>query len=188
MRESLKQYILEKVALTNEELQHFVDEFEVIEIKKGDTLLRKNQYARYLYFIVKGTVRTYNEFKGKDITTWVYPEHIFVTSWYSFLENEPSREFIEVLEDGIVLAISNLKLEEMYDSHPGVERFGRLLVQDQLSFTEFYSMGYQFLSAKEKYELLLEIFPDITLRVKLGHVASLLGISNETLSRIRAGK
>ena len=68
------------------------------------------------------------------------------------------------------------------------EGFARLLAEEQITFTDQFFKGYMFLSAMEKYQLLLQYFPDIELRVKLTYIASFLGISRETLSRIRAQK
>ena len=66
-----------------------------------------------------------------------------------------------------------------------MQEFGRLMVEEQLTFLDYFYRGFMFMSAKEKYNLLLSIFPDVTQRVNLGHIAAVLGISLETLSRIR---
>jgi len=69
---------------------------------------------------------------------------------------------------------------------PAFERFGRILMEEQLAFIDYYFKGVLFMTAKEKYSLLLSYFPDITQRVNLGHIASFLGITQETLSRLRS--
>jgi len=78
--------------------------------------------------------------------------------------------------------------KKLIETYPKFERFSRLLAEEQLAFIDLYSKGYMFMSAKEKYQLLLSNIPDIELRVKLGYIASFLGISQETLSRIRSSK
>ena len=111
---------------------------------------------------------------------------IFFTSWYSFINRKPSFEYIEALEESTVHWITKEKYERLLSSHPKFEKFGRLLVEDQMSFLDLYFKGFLFMAAKEKYDLLTSTFPEVTQKVNLGHIASLLGISQETLSRIRS--
>ena len=93
-----------------------------------------------------------------------------------------------LLEDGTLLEISYEGMQDLYAQFARFERFGRVLMEEHLAFIDHFSRGYMFLSAKERYQQLLISFPDIELRVKLGQIASFLGISQETLSRIRSGK
>lgn len=184
----LSNYISQRSNLSESELNEFLESFKLNSFSKNEVVLRANQQAKHLYFIESGTLRTYTETEAKEITTWIYPEGMFITSWYSFLEQDESLEFIESLEESKVYSINYQQLEDLYSKYPSIDRFGRKMVQEQLSFIDYYSRGYQFLSAKERYDLLLSFFPDITLRVKLGYIASMLGLTNETLSRIRAQK
>ena len=79
-------------------------------------------------------------------------------------------------------------MEQLYQESPQFERFGRKMYEQQLAYLDAFYKGYLFMTAKERYDLLLSVFPDVTQRVNLGHIASFLGISQETLSRIRAKK
>ena len=157
-------------------------------LPKGQLLVKDGQVAHRLYFLEKGTARTFYYHNGKDITSWIYRENTPFTTWYSFLNRQPSFESIEILEDATVLSFTKDALEALYLQYPTFERFGRKMVEQQLSFLDAFYKGYMFMSAKERYDLLLDIFPDITQRVNLGHIASFLGISQETLSRIRSKK
>lgn len=164
---------------------------EVVETdgySKGHLLLNEGRVCYRLYFLVKGTARTFYYQDGKDLTSWIYPEQIPFTSWSSFLSREPSFEYIEILEDAIVESISSDQLGSLYEKYPKFERFGRRLVEEQLRFLDQFYKGYMFMTAREKYDLLNAFFPDVTLRVNLGHIASFLGVSQETLSRIRRKK
>jgi len=111
-----------------------------------------------------------------------------MSSWYGFYKQETSYEYIEALEDCSVYAIEYHDYKKLIEVYPKFERFSRLLAEEQLAFIDLYSKGYMFMSAKEKYDLLLSNIPNIELRVKLGYIASFLGISQETLSRIRSSK
>lgn len=157
-------------------------------IPKRTALLREHQYCQHLYFLEQGTVRTFYYHEGKDISSWFYRSGMFLTSWYSFYGQTQSYEYIETLEDSVVYSIDYTQYQKLLEAFPLMERFGRLLAEEQMAFLDHFSKGYMFLTAKEKYQLLLSIFPDVELHVKLGHIASFLGISQETLSRIRARK
>jgi len=177
-----------EVPLSKEQIQILSEHAKIEQIEKNTILVREGQIARRLYILVAGTARTFYLHNGKDITSWIYKEHTPFTTWYSYLEQKPSFENIEILEDATLASFSKDTLENLYHQHPKLEHFGRKLVEQQLSFLDSFYKGYLFMSAREKYDLLLSVFPDVTLRVNLGHIASLLGISQETLSRIRAKK
>ena len=154
-------------------------------LSKGTQLLKEGKTCERLYFIVEGTVRTYHYLDGKDITYWIYPENTIITSWHSYILRKPASEYIETTEDSILVSLTYNQWQELYLKHPKLERFGRLILEEQMSLLDDFFKGYYFLTAKEKYELLVSVFPTITQRANLGHIASMLGISQETLSRIR---
>ncbi|MDC1162333.1 Crp/Fnr family transcriptional regulator [Tenacibaculum sp.] len=153
--------------------------------KRGDLLVEEGKTCNYLFFSSKGIVRTYLFQKGKDITHWIYPEKSILTSWHSYILRKPSSEYIEVTTDADIVLISYNDWQELYQKFPELERFGRLLIEEQIALIDDFYKGYYFLTAKEKYELLTNVFPQITQIANLGHIASMLGISQETLSRIR---
>ena len=186
--EKLQRYIAERVQFGAADMQAVLDGFELKQWPRGSNILQAGRTCRYLYFIEEGCVRTYAESPEREITSWFYPENQFVSSWYSFLAQEPSFDYIEALEDSTVWQISYETLHRLYEEVPSFERFGRLLVEEQLAFIDYFSRGYLFLTAKQRYEQFLTYFPDAEVRVKLGHIASFLGITQETLSRIRSRK
>lgn len=186
--EQLLKLIQTKIPLNEASKEQFKSHFKYQKIDKGTLLLEENKYARRLYFMERGLARTFYYEKGKDITSWFYPEGQFFTSWYSFYNQKISFEYIETLEDCELYMIDYFSYQQLMDDDPKFDRFGRLLAEEQLSFLEYYSKGYMFMSAKEKYDWLLSFLPNVTQRVNLGHIASLLGISQETLSRIRREK
>ena len=185
---ALQNLLLSKVRFEADELEEIVDAFTQREVKKGTRLLEAGKTCRTLWFIESGCARTFTETAQRDITSWFYPENQFLTSWHSYLLREPGFEGIEMLENGNLLEISYEAMQDLYTRFSRFERFGRLLMEEHLAFIDHFSRGYMFLSAKERYQQLLISFPDIELRVKLGQIASFLGISQETLSRIRSGK
>jgi len=177
-----------KVPPSQELIQKLAQIATVETLPKGSFLIKEGQIAHRLYFLEKGTARTFYYHNAKDITSWIYQEDTPFTTWYSYLDNKPSFENLEIVEDATVISFTKDDLEKLYLENVQFERFGRKMVEQQLSYLDAFYKGYLFMSAKERYDLLLSNFPDVTQRVNLGHIASLLGISQETLSRIRAKK
>lgn len=178
-------YIKRYVNLTKEIENEIKNLILIEETPKGHLLLKEGKVCERLYFISKGTLRTYHYQDGKDITYWIYPENSVITSWHSYILRKPASEYIETTEDSVLISLSYNQWQELYLKYPKLERFGRLILEEQMSLLDDFFKGYYFLTAKEKYELLINAFPSITQRANLGHIASMLGISQETLSRIR---
>lgn len=153
--------------------------------KKGEQILNIGKVCKRFYFLRVGSVRSYIYQKGKDITHWVYGPNSLFTSWGSYVLQNPSNEYIEAIDDCKVVSISYDNWQLLYEKYPNLERFGRLMIEQELAIIDEFYKGYYFLSAKEKYELLINVYPTITQIANLGHIASMLGISQETLSRIR---
>jgi CRP/FNR family transcriptional regulator, anaerobic regulatory protein len=158
------------------------------EFAKTQTILKQGQVCNYLYFVDKGLLRLFYYRDGKDITDYFATEQNIIGGIDSFFSRKPSDKIIETLEPCILIAISHDNLEELYQKHHDLERVGRIL-----SIGAFLSMqnrlfALQFHPAKQRYQNLLESTPDILQRVPLGHIASYLGITQVTLSRIRSQK
>lgn len=188
MHPALSQFISfvnSRVAISADVEQDIVDRCAIIEEKRGHHLLMEGKVARYLYYIAEGSVRTYYYHKDKDVTSWIYNEDQTVSAFGSLYSGSPSFENIQCTEDSTLVRISLDSLKELYSTHPKMQEFGRVLNEEMISYLDNFYKGFMFMTAKEKYDLLVGVFPDVTLRVNLGYIASLLGISQETLSRIR---
>jgi len=186
--QNLLQYISTRCFVDSELKERIQLDFERIELPKGSQLLEVDQRCHKLYFIDQGVIHNSYFIDGREITSWFYAENQFVTAWYSFYSQKPSFEGIQCLEDSVLYAISFEKYQNMIADSPAFGNFARLLAEESLAFLDFFSKGWSFLSAKEKYQMLEEFFPNIEQKVKLGLIASFLGISQETLSRIRGKK
>ncbi|APD07147.1 hypothetical protein UJ101_01631 [Flavobacteriaceae bacterium UJ101] len=181
-------YIKTYCHLTDEIIEDLKKASKIDHYKKNTTIIPKGIFCKQLYFLVKGTVRSYFYYKDKEITHWIYTHHHFFTAWHSYIFNQSTEELYETTEDSILVSISYEKWEVLYKKHPILERSMRMISQQDLAMLDHFYKGYYFLSAKEKYDLLLHYYPDITQRANLGHIASMLGVSQETLSRIRGKK
>lgn len=157
------------------------------ELPKGYLLVSAGAVCRQVYFIEKGLTRTFYSKDGKDVTDWISVEKTFATSIVSFITGMPDIRNIELLEPSVLWAIGHDDLQQLYDANHEIERFGRLLVSYGLVQLQQRFDDLHFATARERYQKLMEQHPSIIQRVPLGMVASYLGITPETLSRIRAG-
>ncbi len=186
--QNLLQYISIRCFVDISLRERIQKDFEQIDMPKGSKLLEQNQLSRKLYFIKQGVIHNFYFHNGKQVSSWFYAENQFVTAWYSFYSQKEGFEEIECIEDCILYAISYEKYQKLIADSPPFGNFARLLAEESLSFLDYFSKGWSFLSALEKYNMLQNYFPNIEQRVKLGLIASFLGISQETLSRIRGKK
>ncbi len=157
-----------------------------VEMEKEAHLLDEGQVCHKLYFIENGCVRGYYHLDGKEITHWFGFENDFVTSFRSFIDRSPGMEFIQAVDDLVAWTISRDDLYELYDQLPEIERLGRITCEQYYHRLEERYVSGQFKTATQRYEELLESHKRILQRIPLGQIASYLGISQETLSRIRA--
>lgn len=171
----------------NDKAQQAVkDCFEQQVFSKYDFLLTEGKTCRHLYFLEKGALRGYYILDGKEITYWFGFENDFVTSFHSFITRQPAVENIQFLEGSIVWSISKEKLTSLFNQYHEIERLVRIAYEKYYIRLEERFVGAQFKTAAERYDNLLKQSPHILERVPLGHIASYLGISQETLSRIRS--
>ncbi|WP_299840292.1 Crp/Fnr family transcriptional regulator [uncultured Tenacibaculum sp.] len=157
----------------------------LLVLPKGEILVREGQYSDKTFFIFNGCARAYYLKDGKDISDWFAFDNDFISSINSFFLNIPSPHFIELLEDSILLEISRIDVERLSDEYNDLERLSKIIVTKTMLQQQEKISSMQFHSAKQKYDNILSIRPDITQRIPLTHIASYIGITLETLSRIR---
>lgn len=156
-----------------------------VELTKGELVITEGKVCQHVYFLEKGCLRGYYNLDGKEVTYWFAFENNFVTSFFSFITRKPAIENIQVLEDCTLWAITYEDLQRLYARHSDIERLGRIMHERYYVMLEERFVSNHFKEAKERYDNLLTHSPHILQRVPLGHVASYLGITQETLSRIR---
>ena len=174
--------------LTCECQQELADDVIILSLKKGATLVKEGQYSDKTYYIIKGCARAYYLKEGKDISDWFAFENEFISSIVSFFVNKPSPHYIELLENSILIEIARDKIEKLSDKYHDFERLIRVVVIKTMLSQQERMASMQFHSAEQKYENILAIHQNITKRVPLMHIASYLGITLETLSRVRSPK
>lgn len=160
--------------------------FEQVVLSKNEYLLTEGNICRHLYFLQQGALRGFYNLDGKEITHWFGFENDFVISFHSFITQEAAVENIQLLEGSILWSISKNTLSGLYNQYHEIERLVRIAYEKYYIRLEERFVNAQFKSATERYESLLIQAPHIIERIPLGHIASYLGISQETLSRIRS--
>ena len=134
----------------------------------------------------KGLTRIYYKKEEKEITDNFSAENEWVTSIYSFLKNTPDHFYIQTLEETEIVKISLIDLENCFKDFPEMERFGRILISQYFLEQSERIISYQFNSAVERYQFFERTQKNKLQRVPLGMLASHLGMTQETLSRVRA--
>jgi CRP-like cAMP-binding protein len=180
---------LKKIAKLPDSLEEDLKDLIVPkEFSKGDHLFKQGETCRHMFYIEKGLVRVYYySGSGKEITAWFSAENTLITAIDSFYYHRPTNDNCEVLEDSVIYPISFSELEIILNSEKGGQIAFYILNEIARKMTEYIS-SLKFQSAEERYKALIKEYPAIQQRTSLGYIASYLGITQETLSRIRSNK
>lgn len=154
---------------------------------KNTELLRLGQIARYLYFVEKGLARVYYLQDGKDVTDYFAIDGQFIGAVPSLVFQTPSHKAIHLLEDSDLYYFSSEDFEACCDQHHDLERAARRIMAFALMEEQQRIESLRFYSAKERYEDMERKYPGITNRCPLQYIASFIGTTPVSVSRIRAG-
>jgi CRP-like cAMP-binding protein len=156
-----------------------------LSVRKRKLLLKEGNFCEHVYFIVKGAVRGYTREGQKDITTWIVVENELVSSILSLDRLQPSIENIQVLENTDLLVLSNDLLQRMYVEIPEFNVVARKLLQHYYADAERRAFIARLTKAENKYRHFLLHHEPLANRIPLKYIASYLGMTLETLSRVR---
>jgi CRP-like cAMP-binding protein len=187
MFELLQKSVLEKVSVSEEEFNFCKTLFIPKKLRKKQYLLQEGDVCKYTAFVEKGMLRMFTvDEKGNEPILQFSSEGWWVADLYSFLTDEPSKYNIEALEDCELLLITKESWNILLEKVPAFERYFRILIQNSLIATQRRLMSSISETAEEKYLKLIDNFPGCLQRVPQHMIASYLGITRETLSRVRS--
>ncbi len=158
------------------------------EYPKRTTLTKEGSHHIYVFIVKKGFIRRYSLVDGKDITLEFAQENEMITSMYSIVTNNPTRDYIETIEDSVILILDFEYIKKLYTVSHDAPKIGNLLRDRFFLNLENRLLTLQISPTKERYSNLLRKHPHIIQRASLGQIASYLGMTQENLSRIRAKK
>ena len=183
----IKSSISSIVSLTDEELSVFSNYFKVKTLNKNEFFVEEGQVCDCIGFVNLGVMIYFKSLEnGNEVTTDFAFEGDWVTINQSRLNNSPSLISIKAIEKTELLVIKQQDLSGLYIQIPKIERLGRILMEQAYLKLVQQSVDLQVLTAKERYENLLNKYPEIFKKVQLYHIANYLGIAPKSLSRIRS--
>lgn len=187
MFDFLHKKVLETITVTDEEFEFARTLFMPKKLRKRRFLMGEGDVCKYTAFVEKGLLRSYTvDEKGSEHILQFAMEGWWSGDLYSFLTGEPSSYYIEALEDSELLLITKPSWDLLLDEVPAFERYFRILIQNNLIATQRRLMDAMSETAEEKYFKLIQDYPDVVQRVPQHMLASYIGVTRETLSRIRS--
>lgn len=157
-----------------------------IEFPKDSIILKAGKVEKNLFFLKKGIVRAFKPQENQDVTFWFGKEGDVVLPMKSYVENGKNYENIQLLEDCVLFELKIEDLKKLFETDIHIANWGRKLAEKELMKTEELFISRQFRTASQRYEELIRDQPEILKRVQLGYIASYLGITQVSLSRIRS--
>lgn len=182
----LKEYCSRIVPLTDNELQLIDDHFESIQLAKKDFLLTDGKICNFIAFISEGAIRHFHVKNGVEKTCDISFVNSWVTDFQSFMYGTPCIMNLQALEDTTVFVVKKEKLAALYEKCGKYETFGRLMAEQVAQRATAIAMSLSSDKPEERYLKLIQDHPDIFQRVQQKYIANFLGISPESLSRIRS--
>ena len=185
MFEGFHHYISQVVSFTDKEKAILENAFTFREVPRKYKLTEEGKIARELYFIVKGLVRLYYTKDGEEITGFIFRENLFASSYDSFLRQAPSIQTLETIEDCQLLVINYNTMQELYDTLPKMQVMGRKVAEQRFINGQMILASFILDSPEERYRKFEAQHGDLLLRVPHHIIASYLGITPVSMSRIR---
>ncbi|HLP96656.1 MAG TPA: Crp/Fnr family transcriptional regulator [Saprospiraceae bacterium] len=173
------------IHLDPQEKALFENAFSFREVPKKFTLVKYGQITRELYFINKGLLRLYYDKNGEEITGYIFREGLFASSYDSFLRQSPSIQYLETLENCELLVIRLEQLEELYRTVPKINILTRKIAEQRFINSQMILSSFLLDTPEERYQKFVEQHSDLLLRVPHHIIASYLGITPVSMSRIR---
>ena len=187
MSASLRDYIESIVSISDDEFDYILGAFVPITVAKGEVLLHQEHVCNYFYFVESGAIRMYTvRESGEESTRYINTEGQMGTALVSFMNHQPSFEAIQAIEKSEIQRISYTRFHELARKIPAWQQLYITLLERALQYNIFRLETFLTMDAHARYEWLSQSHPEYVQRFPVKLLSSFLGISRETLSRLRA--
>ena len=180
-----KEHIASLGTIPETDLDRLVPFLHYKNCSKGKFILKEGQVCKNFYFILNGLIRGYSVHHNKEVNVEFFFENHIVADFYSLRNGTPSQQFLIAMEPCELLYCAKADYIKIFNESIPLTSIAVRLFQNMFFEEEAYSTIFKALSPEERYQFILDKRPQLILRVPLIHLASYLGISRETLSRIR---
>jgi len=182
---SLNQFLIERYSFSADDLS-LLSKFILVSPKKNEIIINANATCLYAYFICQGCLRTYFiDEKGEEKTRYIAFENQFVSAFASFITQKPSTEYVQALENSQLLRIKQGDFYTLVESNSAFSKLYRHSLEQAQVFATWRMETMISMNARERYENLLKEMPHIVHRLSNKAIASFLGITQESLSRLK---
>lgn len=172
--------------IRTEELDFLRQDLTLRTIKKKDFFLSQDQVQKEMAFVVSGLLRSYYiDAQGKKITIGFIAENAYAADYPSFIQQLPSKYFIEALEEALIVCLPYTSIQNAYKKFKNFELYGRRVAEQILIAKQERLESFQFENGVERYVRFIENNREIMSRISVSHLASYLGLERQTLTRIR---
>lgn len=171
--------------LNQEDLECIAEVAELASFNKKELIVEEGQVAKYMYFVTKGACRQYFNKDGEEICALFFLDGQFATVLASFIPQLPSIQNLEAMEDVEAIGLSHEALYHLYETRPNIERVGRMAMERRYVFAQMLLASHIMDTPEQRYQKLLQNEPELVNRIPQSYLASYLGVTPVSLSRIR---
>jgi CRP-like cAMP-binding protein len=186
MIDNLLNYCSRFIQFTDSDKNAIVLNFKTIKLKRKDYLLREGKVCDFVAFLNSGVIRHYHIKDDNEITCDITLQNNFITDFKSIIQNIPSNYNFQILKDAELFVIKKNDLFRLYKENRNIESFGRIMAEQVAQRTIDIAMSLSSERPEERVKKLIKQRPDLFQEVPQRYLANLIGISPESLSRIRA--
>jgi CRP-like cAMP-binding protein len=186
MIDNLLNYCSSYIHFTESDKKALQSNFKEIKIKRKDFLLKEGETCDFVAFLNSGVIRHYHLKDGNEITCDITLRNNFITDFKSLAQEIPSNYNFQILKDAELFIIKKKDLFELYSVNKNIESFGRIMAEQVALRTIEIAMSLSSDKPEERVEKLIKQRPDLFQEVPQRYLANLLGLSPESLSRIRS--